>query len=454
MFQSCELGLKSCKARLMDLQSASPADKSKKMKGVVGEVEFASPQMLLKEQYTNYCDVWSCGVLLFFMVMGVVPFPKGVVACFKSQEEDVSKWDKVCTQKLTEHKMGKMSSSLSKMLKKMIIFQEKGRWSLEGCIRWTWFDECGFGAPKLALTVSEVESMNNFAGMNKLQKMAVTIIARRLPDETTDKLREVFDSIDLDCNGVVTYNELHNALKKFKGVTEETSFRSRKACAVFMDTRQLMNALDTNGNNGLDFSEFIAAALPRKYYTGEGMLKAAFNALDADGSGEISLEELEAILLADRQVASEEEKESIREVLKAADLNGDGEISFDEFVEMMKDTSAATAPEPEPEEDAVTPTRRSSLASLADMAQLPSRKSSLASLPGLNFSNADKKPVSRSSSRNSSKQSTAPSARRSVTGQSSSSLTSGTSSVVSRKMSSDRKPERRPSLNSLGSFLA
>lgn len=67
----------------------------------------------------------------------------------------------------------------------------------------------------------------------------------------------------------------------------------------------------------------------------EEYLKAAFNMFDTDHSGKIDMKELNTLLAGEefKDVYSEEE---LRRAIAEVDENGDGEIDFEEFLQMMK----------------------------------------------------------------------------------------------------------------------
>ena len=52
---------------------------------------------------------------------------------------------------------------------------------------------------------------------------------------------------------------------------------------------------------------------------------------DKDGGGSISHDEIREVLSFGQKL----EEEVIQEIIRQVDVNGDGEISFDEFAEMM-----------------------------------------------------------------------------------------------------------------------
>jgi Ca2+-binding EF-hand superfamily protein len=53
---------------------------------------------------------------------------------------------------------------------------------------------------------------------------------------------------------------------------------------------------------------------------------------DKDGGGSISVDEIKQVLAFGKNL----DEKVIAEVIKQVDANGDGEISFEEFAEMMK----------------------------------------------------------------------------------------------------------------------
>ncbi|XP_021341388.1 calmodulin-1-like [Mizuhopecten yessoensis] len=63
-------------------------------------------------------------------------------------------------------------------------------------------------------------------------------------------------------------------------------------------------------------------------------LREAFNKFDMDGNGSITVDELG---LAMRSIGENPSTKEIRQLMEAADLNRNGTIEFEEFVEMVAD---------------------------------------------------------------------------------------------------------------------
>jgi calcium-dependent protein kinase len=100
-----------------------------------------------------------------------------------------------------------------------------------------------------------------------------------------------------------------------------------------------MQVIDSNQNGLVDYSEFIAACLESHNYLKENNLRQAFSYFDKDNSGTISREELRTCLQGEEFLLSEEE---INNLLAGVDQDGDGEVDYREFIDMMRTQAAAT----------------------------------------------------------------------------------------------------------------
>ena len=72
----------------------------------------------------------------------------------------------------------------------------------------------------------------------------------------------------------------------------------------------------------------------------ENHLRQAFSYFDKDNSGTISREELRTCLQGDEFLLSEEE---INNLLAGVDQDGDGEVDYREFIDMMRTQASQAA---------------------------------------------------------------------------------------------------------------
>ena len=91
-----------------------------------------------------------------------------------------------------------------------------------------------------------------------------------------------------------------------------------------------------DGNGTIDFEEFIqmmpAASKNERDENAEEEMLEAFKVFDSDGNGNISADELRQIMANLGEKLTEEEVDAM---VKEADIDGDGEINYEEFVRMM-----------------------------------------------------------------------------------------------------------------------
>jgi len=94
-----------------------------------------------------------------------------------------------------------------------------------------------------------------------------------------------------------------------------------------------MKALDKDGNGMIDYTEFITAAIDKAAIINKNNLRAAFNMIDKDNSGTITVEELKAVF----DSHGEKDESLWKEIMDEVDKNNDNVISFDEFMDVMTD---------------------------------------------------------------------------------------------------------------------
>lgn len=91
--------------------------------------------------------------------------------------------------------------------------------------------------------------------------------------------------------------------------------------------------IDADGNGTVDFPEFLTMmARKMKDTDSEEEILEAFKVFDKDGNGFISAAELRHIMTNLGEKLTDEE---VDEMIREADIDGDGQINYEEFVKMM-----------------------------------------------------------------------------------------------------------------------
>lgn len=136
------------------------------------------------------------------------------------------------------------------------------------------------------------------------------------------ELKEAFDEFDKDGSGTITTKELLPVLRSIgQNPTED-------------EILGLVIEYDVNGDGTIDFDEFIEMMTKHMQETVDqtAEMREAFKIFDRDGNGYIDLRELKTVITRMGEPLSDQEA---TEIFKAADLNGDGKLDYDEFVQMM-----------------------------------------------------------------------------------------------------------------------
>jgi len=95
-----------------------------------------------------------------------------------------------------------------------------------------------------------------------------------------------------------------------------------------------MRMVDINHDDKISMSEFITACLDRGKVLHKSLLKRVFNMFDIDNSGAIDISELKKIY-GNLEHDTYEDDEFWEQLFLEVDNNGNGEISFKEFTELM-----------------------------------------------------------------------------------------------------------------------
>ena len=134
----------------------------------------------------------------------------------------------------------------------------------------------------------------------------------------------MFRRLDTSKDGKLQISELKAGLDELKAFFQYQE----------IDYEDLLRAMDSDGDGEIDFTEFISAAFDKRALLTQENLDAAFKTFDIDGNGKITKDELKAVFAAGQ--ASSATNEAWESIMRDVDKDGDGEIDYQEFTEVMK----------------------------------------------------------------------------------------------------------------------
>ncbi len=283
---------------------------NQKMNNSVGTIYYASPEVI-EGNYNEKCDIWSCGVLLYSLLVGTVPF-KG-----RNHKEIICKIKEMKIP-FTEE-FNDISNEAKDLIKKMLV-KEDERISANDILKHPWFKITLKENNDKQILKLNINNLINYVHTNKFEKMIRMFIATRLSHEEIKDMKKIFQDFDTDNNGTISIDEFKEGLKKInKGNIEN------------IDIEKMFSEIDTDKNREISYTELLSSILDDRVFLQKDKLNEAFLALDNDNSGIISKENLLNILKQNNEY-----DDSIIDLIKQLDSDKDGGISYNEFLNLIK----------------------------------------------------------------------------------------------------------------------
>lgn len=307
--------------KIIDFGTAKIYEKNKAEKKIIGSSYYIAPEVLNKD-YNEKCDVWSCGVILYILLSGRAPF---------SGDSDNAILNKIKkgTYDLKRSPFNRTSLEAKDLIRKLLEKNPKKRISAAEALKHSWFKK--LEVKKKITDVDEellkntIDNLKKYNPEYKLQQAVLAYLVHNFPQiEEIKEVSKVFTKFDEDIDGKLTRQEM------IKGFTNALGITKKDATDI---VSEIFNIIDNDNNGSIEFEEFVRAGLDKEIFCDEEILRFAFDYFDKDGSGQINIDELRQIFCVGPN--SELAEATLRSCISEIDQNGNGEIDFYEFAEMM-----------------------------------------------------------------------------------------------------------------------
>ena len=146
-------------------------------------------------------------------------------------------------------------------------------------------------------------------------------MVENLSEERITEFKAAFELFDKDRDGAINNKELGTVMRNLgQNPSEE-------------ELKQMINEIDFDKNGVIDFNEFLYLMVKKMNGNDtEEELLEAFKVFDRDGNGYVTSHELRCVMTT---LCEETSPEEIEEMIKEADIDGDGQVDYQEFVKMM-----------------------------------------------------------------------------------------------------------------------
>ena len=284
----------------------------------IGTLVYCSPEVL-KNNYNQKCDIWSCGVIMYILLCGRYPF-------YGSTEEEITRKILIGNFNFDDKHFDNVSENAKDLIRKCLIHDKNKRITVKEAMKHEFFsgeiDINNIFEDEVDTKHILYSLKNNSRKISKFYQTVLAYLSYNFADkEELKRLRQIFYKIDLNLDGKISKEELYLAYK-------EAGIHISKT-----ELEKIIKSIDFDGNGSIEYEEFIRVTLPKDQLFNDINLKNAFDMFDLDKNGSISMTEILEVIGADKEIDKNVIEELKSEILKG----GDEEIDFKHFKEIMYD---------------------------------------------------------------------------------------------------------------------
>jgi calcium-dependent protein kinase len=364
----------SAQLKLIDFGFAKIWNPSTLMMASCGSIAYVSPDVLSGRGYTNKCDIWSLGVIIWMLLSGYPPFHGDENTMIKKIKAGQADWSH-------KKRWTPVQEDAIDFVKQLLTKEPHLRPDAKDALNHRWLtstlSSTRGAEPRLSSAV--LRSLRRYADSSRVRRAVLQLLAQELTPEETQELRETFLAIDKSSKGTISLADLKSAIRDSAGRTP-TKRRRRGAgipqlelygnispgaaspgkllecqdatpcsaaspsgaspASVATPARTLRRAnsgvmeelFNVMGDEQIFYMDFLAATTETRSRFREEAMRAAFQRLDADESGTIGTGDLKACL------GDSFEGVTVEELVNEASGDSHREISFDTFVRVVEES--------------------------------------------------------------------------------------------------------------------
>ena len=302
--------------KLIDFGLSSRIKKNKKLNNTVGTPYFIAPE-ILKGEYDEKCDVWSIGVILYYILSGKFPF---IGNSNTEIFEKINNSEPIFKKNLFNN----ISENAINFIKKCLIKNPNERPNANECLSHPWLEPIfkhihsdGFLKDNLIL---------NFSSYNKspqLKKLILKYLVSNMGHTELGPYKSAFYAFDIKNQGIVTKKDIKKIFSLYNFDITDTQIKN------------IMSICDDPSNSFLTYSEFICCCINIGDFLTPAKLINTFLFFDMDNNLLIDSNDLKNTLLrCGRDVINQKD---IEKILLEATKENDNKININQFINLYKE---------------------------------------------------------------------------------------------------------------------
>mmetsp|Transcript_130849 Transcript_130849/g.279952 ORF Transcript_130849/g.279952 Transcript_130849/m.279952 type:complete len:555 (+) Transcript_130849:79-1743(+) len=294
--------------KLIDFGFSKMCHLAENMSAKCGTLAYVSPDVL-RGSYTSQCDLWSLGVIGFIILSGYMPF--------SGAEEKMSR--AICGGNYTwkPERWGGVSEEATHFVKSLLEVNPATRLTAGQALEHPWIQRVHEKGAVVDRGVAE--ALREFGHAGKFRRCCMEMVAWSLSNEERAQVREAFIDMDTNKQGTISLGDFKRVMRDTLKVPDE-------------EIEQAFAVLDSNHDEEIAYSDFLAAMVSSRIGLHEQLIDAAFKKFDVDSSGYITPKNLRMVL------GETFEGEQVERLISEADLLKDNRLSYPVFAAFLRGT--------------------------------------------------------------------------------------------------------------------
>lgn len=290
---------------------------------VTGTDYYMAPEVVRGQVYDEKCDIWSLGVILYILLCGYPPF-NGKSAKTINRRILTQTLSFPCIVHL-DSEWHTVSPDAKQLIRLMLDRNPSNRPSAASILTHPWLtpSQVRPGCHDKEAEMRILRNLHSFQSGSVFRYSALQLMASQLisPSEF-ETLKMTFISLDTDHDGKLTQSEVAAGLQRI-GITHSDAAKS------------VLSACNTPHTGCITFTDFVTATLTWQSLLSQNhLLTAAFQRLDTNSDGKISIQRLRNIV----GLGEKENWREIEEMMVEQGLREDG-MDFGAFERMILEES-------------------------------------------------------------------------------------------------------------------